>query len=261
MPGVGRQPIGVFGEAVSIPGLDPLHHAAMQGPTPLLKQAAVRHLVREGVLECVFEIGEKSGLVQELGGLEPAEALAQGFLALVCDRLEEGERDVLADHGGRLKKPLVLRGEAIDSGSQNGLSRCRDLHALGGLLQPVRPPLAGEALRLDKRSHALFEEEGVPLCPLDEQPFERPQRRSGAEQRRQHLLGALGRQRIDAQLAIVRLAPPAVPVLGAIVHEHEQPRRREAFNQAVKQGLGLRVNPVEVLEENHERLDLAFAQE
>ena len=84
---------------------------------------------------------------------------------------------------------------------------------------------------------------------------------SDAEERIEQGLGALGRQGVEPELRVVGLAAPAMRVLGAVVHEEEHPGRRQALDQAVQDGLGLAVDPVEVLEDDEQRLDLALAQE
>ena len=50
-------------------------------------------------------------------------------------------------------------------------------------------------------------------------------------------------------------------VLRAIVDQQQQTGRRQALHQAVQQGLGLRVNPVQVLEDHEQRLFLALPQQ
>ena len=55
-------------------------------------------------------------------------------------------------------------------------------------------------------------------------------------------------------MTVARLAAPRVPVLGTIAHEAEQTRRSERLDQAVEQGLRLAVDPVEILEDQEERL-------
>jgi hypothetical protein len=52
-----------------------------------------------------------------------------------------------------------------------------------------------------------------------------------------------------------------VLVLGPVVHEQQQTRRPQALDQAVKQGLSLAVDPVEVFENHEERLFARFPQE
>src|SRR4030095_16577577 len=49
--------------------------------TPLcLQEAAVGHLVRQGMLESVFALGEQARLIEELGSLELRQAVVQGYL-------------------------------------------------------------------------------------------------------------------------------------------------------------------------------------
>ena len=50
-------------------------------------------------------------------------------------------------------------------------------------------------------------------------------------------------------------------VLGAVVDEEEQARGRQAFDEAVEQRLGLGVDPVQVLEEDEQGLDLALPEQ
>ena len=55
----------------------------------------------------------------------------------------------------------------------------------------------------------------------------------------------------------VRPRSPAATV----VDEREQARRRQALDQAVQERLGLGIDPVEILEDDEERLDLALAEQ
>ena len=132
---------------------------------------------------------------------------------------------------------------------------------LDGPGEPVGAALADQRLRLHQGPHALLEEERIALRPLDQEPLERAERRVGAEQRLEQLVGALGRQRIEPELAVVGLAAPGVLVLGAVVDEEQEARRGQALDEAVEQRLGLGVDPVQVLEDQQQRLDLALAQQ
>src|SRR5712691_3447716 len=78
--GVVAQPLDVFGQPPGMQGFDGLHDPAVEDPAPLLQEAPVRHLVREGMLERVFEIGEQARLVEELGGLQVCKAPAERLL-------------------------------------------------------------------------------------------------------------------------------------------------------------------------------------
>src|SRR5882724_5209312 len=71
----------------------------------------------------------------------------------------------------------------------------------------------------------------------------------------QEFLGARRGQRVEPQLGAVRLVPPVVLVLGAVVDEQEQAGGGQALNQAVEDRLGLGVDPVQVLEDQEQALD------
>src|ERR1043166_797567 len=72
-------------------------------------------------------------------------------------------------------------------------------------------------------------------------------------------LRAFWRQGIDAKLAVVCLASPAMLVFGPVVDEKEDPCGGQALYQAVEEGLSLGVDPVKILEDKKQRLDLALS--
>jgi hypothetical protein len=76
----------------------------------------------------------------------------------------------------------------------------------------------------------------------DQQPLEGLHRRVVAQESGQELASALGRERVEPQLAVVRLAHPAVLVLGPVVDEQEEPGRGQTLDQAVEQGLRLGID-------------------
>ena len=85
---------------------------------------------------------------------------------------------------------------------------------------------------------------------------------SSPEQRAEQLLGALlARQRVDPELGVVGLAAPGVAVLRAVVDQQQDAGGRQALDQAVEQRLGLGVDPVQILEDQQQRLLLALAQQ
>ena len=127
------QPFDLLGQTVGIEPFDGFDDAGVQGPPPLLQETAVGHLVGEGVLEGVLELGEEAGLVEELGGLQVAEAAAQLLLGQLRDGLQEGEGHLGADDGRGLEEPLLLGRQAVDARRQDGLHRGGDLQAVEGL--------------------------------------------------------------------------------------------------------------------------------
>ena len=72
------------------------------------------------------------------------------------------------------------------------------------------------------------------------------------------LAGGSGSSR---SLRVVRLAAPAVLVLRAVVDQQQELGRGQALDQAVEEGLGLGIDPVQVLKDQQQRLHLAFAQQ
>ncbi len=95
----------------------------------------------------------------------------------------------------------------------------------------------------------------------DEETLEGLQRWVVAEEGLQELARALGRERVEPQLAVVGLAPPAMLVLGPVVDEQEDPGRGQTLDQAVEQRLRLGIDPVQVLEDEEERLPLALPEQ
>ena len=130
-----------------------------------------------------------------------------------------------------------------------------------GLRQAIGPRLADQHAGLHQGAHALLQEEGIALGALDQQLLERRQAGVVPQQRLEECVGARRRQRVEPQLRVVGLAAPAVLVLRAVVDQQQEPGRRQALDQAVEQGLGLGIDPVQVLEDQEQRLRLAFAQE
>ena len=130
-----------------------------------------------------------------------------------------------------------------------------------GLRQAIRPRLADQHPGLHQGAHALFQEEGIALGARNQELLERRQAGVIPQQGLQELVGAHRRQRVEPQLRVVGLAAPAVLVLGAVVHQEQEPGRRQALDQAIEQGLGLGINPVQILEDQQQRLHLAFAQQ
>ena len=63
------EPFDLLGQPVGIERLEGLDDTGMQGPPPVLEQAAIGHLLRQRVLEGVCEFGEQARLIQKLGAL------------------------------------------------------------------------------------------------------------------------------------------------------------------------------------------------
>ena len=191
-----REPLDVLPQAAAVQHLDDADDLGVEQSAPFLKQAAVRHLVRERVLERILEIRKQLRLVEELRGLEIVQASSKRLLRDTRDARQQRIRHVLADHRGGFEELLVLHRQAIDTGRQDRLHALRNLQALNRLRQSIGAALAHERARLDQRADDLLEKERVPA--LQEQLLERFEAGVVADQRRQELGRALGRQHVEA---------------------------------------------------------------
>ena len=130
-----------------------------------------------------------------------------------------------------------------------------------GLRQAIGPELPDQYPRLHQGAHALLQKEGIALGARDQELFERREAGVVPQQRLKNGVGARRRQRIEPQLRVVGLAAPAVLILGPVVDQQQEPSRGQALHQGIEQGLGLRVDPVQVFEDQQQRLHLALAQQ
>ena len=109
-----REPVDPFGHAVCTQLFEDHHTPGVQRAPPFLEEAAIGHLVGEGVLERVFELREEARLIEKLGGLEVGQAVPQ----LVFGRLRDGVGHILSDDRGHLEEALVLPRQPVDPGGQ-----------------------------------------------------------------------------------------------------------------------------------------------
>ena len=70
---------------------------------------------------------------------------------------------------------------------------------------------------------------------------------------------ALGREGVDAELPVVGLAAPGVLVFRPVVPQEQQPGGGQTFHDGVKERLGLGIDPMQILEHQQQRLDLALS--
>jgi hypothetical protein len=103
------QAFHVLGQALGIEGLQGLDNPGVQAAPPLLQEAAVGHLMRQGVLKGVLVLREETRFVQELGRLELCEAAVQRFVGRVGNGLQQRPGHLGADHGGGLEEAFILR--------------------------------------------------------------------------------------------------------------------------------------------------------
>src|SRR5262249_19071866 len=155
-------------------------------------------------------------ILDEATGLQAGEARAGGGVGDIGDGMGQGNGDFPAYHRGGLQDAPVFRcggvnsshGDKLDGGG--GLERAR---VLGPSVGSV---CAGEGVRLDQTSNALFQIQRVPLRLLDEQTGQRLDARVDPQKAPEKLLYALGRERVDLELSTIGTVTPSRLVLGPV---------------------------------------------
>ncbi len=167
-------------------------------------------------------------------GLDTGEAVTEHIIGTLDNGAEQDEGHVLADDGRRLQQVLLLGGQPVYAGGQDGLHRRRDLDGRHVPDQSICPAFAGQGNRLDQRADAFLEEERIAFRSLDQELLERMEAGVAPQHGAQQFVGALSRQGSDPELRVVALAAPAVLVLGAIGDEEEHAGAGQDLDQAVE---------------------------
>ena len=261
VPGVTSEPLNVLAQPLGIEALEGFHDPGMEPALLLPQQRVIGYPTRQPVLEDVVGFLEEADVIKELGGPEASQGVAELGLRHLGDGLEQGDGHILSDDRRGLEQGLVTRREAVDPRRQDRLDGGRHPERLGRLRQAIVPPLPDEDTVLDLHPDALLEEKRVPPRLLDEQLFEGRDLVVVAEHHAEKLLGFLGKQRMDAELRVVTLTAPLVLVFRTVVDEEKNPRGGELLDQAVEERLGLGVDPVQILEDHAQRLDLTLPQQ
>jgi hypothetical protein len=83
-----RQAFNLLSPPVGCERLNGLDQAPVQPSPSLQQQAAVCHLVRQGMLKGIDLLGEEPRLVEKLGGLPVGQTVVQRCFGHVCNGLE-----------------------------------------------------------------------------------------------------------------------------------------------------------------------------
>ena len=192
--------------------------------------------------------------------MEATQPLLNLVIGCIRHGMEQAGGDLMADDRRRLEKPFGFGIEAVDPCGEDGLHGRWHLHSVERCGQAIPSWSADQGLRLDECADTLFEEERVAFGALDQEPLEPIQRRVVTEQTAEELFSAAEGQWIDPDLGVIRLAGPAVLILGTVAHEQEEAGGRKALDEPVQDRLRLAVDPVEILEDRDDRLNLALAE-
>jgi hypothetical protein len=169
------RPRSHLSHAVGRERFEDFDNACVQDPPPLPQEAAVGHLLRQGMREGILWLGEQAGLIEKLRRLQVGQAAVQRRLGYLGNGLEQRQGHLGANNGSRLQEPLCLRRQPVDTCCQHGLHRGRHLNGRQRLRQVVCPGRAHQHPSLHQRAHALFQEEGVALGTRNQELFERRQ--------------------------------------------------------------------------------------
>jgi len=78
------------------------HDLGVQDTSALLEQGAVRHLVRQRMLEGLLALRKEARLVQKLGRLEVGQPPMQRHLGELSNGLQQQQGHLAANHGRHL---------------------------------------------------------------------------------------------------------------------------------------------------------------
>ena len=107
--GMVRQAFDLLDHPLGRERFEGLNNARVQHPPLLQQETTVGYLVRQGVLEGVFLLGEQAGLIQELCRLQMRQAAVQRRLGHIRNGPQQGEGHVRANHGSGLEQVFILR--------------------------------------------------------------------------------------------------------------------------------------------------------
>src|SRR2546423_10382788 len=177
--------------------------------------------MRQGVLERIFGNREEAGYVEKFRGLQGSKGATKFNFVQLCNGPEQWQWNILPHHGSALKHSLLRGWQAVDTRRQDGFYGRRNLDCLWIPLKAIGAALPTDGSGLDKNSDALLDEERITFGMGDQKSLEGEKLCIAAHQCRKHRVCAFVRQRVQANLLVVALAPPAVPVLRTITN-HEQ---------------------------------------
>ena len=238
-----------------------LQNLRVQHAPALREERVVRHLTGQRMLERVLDFRIQARFIEKLDGFEMADAVLQHIFRHIDNLSQQCERHRLADDGCGLQDVLFLGWQPIDAGGEDRLHTDRHFDTRQRPRKAIVAGRTGERIGFQQCPHTLFEEEGISLSLLDEQPLERSQAGVRADQTIQQRFRRFRRQGIDAQLTVAGPASPRVLVLGPVIGEQHYAGARDTVDEVVEECLRFGVYPVQILEDQEQRLYLALREE
>ena len=220
------------------------HHAVKRAP-PFDKEGRVGHLVGQGMLEHVGQLGEVDVAVDQLERFEFGQDVGQ-LGALIRDAFKQTGGELAADDRRQLQGGLRRAGEPVNPGQDDLLDGPGDPDLVNRSLELEGAISPGEDAALQERTDDLFDVEGIALGFVGHQLGE-PGRRLGLQDATNEVaaLGPLERDERDPG------RPEAVGegVFGAGGEEQQHGAGRDRRYEPQKGLLGRLVDPVQVLDQ------------
>ena len=211
----------------------------MEHPPPLQQEAAVSHLVRQGMREGVDRVREEPRLIEHLRVLEVRQTTMQGVLRQSGDPLQQPPGHLGANDGRVLHQAFGLRGEAVEAGRQHRVHRRR--YRRGSLIVFHRMP------------RQLLHKKGI-AGPVRHNLLTPGRRELGGARHGHHNGLALFRpQRRQRQLGHPRVRAPGRLIPRPCRHQQQHGGARQPLDQRPQPGFGRGIDPVHVLHGEHQR--------
>src|ERR1019366_4815679 len=112
-----------------------------------------------------------------------------------------------------------------------------------------------------KRPYALLEKKRIAFVVLDQSVLERIQAGVGSQQLREEGLGGGSRQGINPDLRIERSQHPTVFVFPAVRYQQQNAGSRKNLNERVQYRMAFIVDPLKILEQHDEGMDVAESED
>ena len=219
-------------------------------------------------------LGKRGLFVEKLFALEGGQEAIQFVFGLGDHLADQTQRELAANDGELLEQGFLVWREAVDAGGEDALHGGRKMQVACGRGSAHAVPLRASRTNTPCSSNSWTissMKNGVPsvfskmsclrACRGVVSRAGRPVRSlSPSSTSRNSSASALpnGRQ---PQLRVIRLLPPLVAVLGAVVHEQQDLGGGDTLAEDVEKPLRLAVNPMEVLKDQDQRLVETLAEE
>ena len=163
----------------------------MELAAPLHQERGIGHVLGEGVLEHVGQLGEEPALVDQLERGQLAQEPV-GPLADLGEAVDEAAREFATDDRGELERALGGLGQTVDPRGDDVLDRARNGDLAHGPGELVARPHPSQRPTLFQRLDQLLDVERIALRLAADQPAQRVGQGVGGQHGGHHACAVLG---------------------------------------------------------------------